>query len=55
MTIKEAITPAEASRLLSHCRNDIEALALLLWNRGKAKTLESGIEQAKQIREHANQ
>ena len=54
MSITKRITPQEASKLLNQCDNNIETLALALWNKGKAATLESGVEKAKQIREHAN-
>lgn len=44
------ITKAEAKVLLNHCGNDIGILALLLWDKGKAGSLESGIEKAKRIK-----
>lgn len=44
------ITKSEAEILFQHCDNSIEKLALVLWNAGKAETLESGIEKAKRIK-----
>lgn len=47
------LTKAEANILLRCCKNNVETLALLLWNRGKASTLESGIKRAKKIKNFA--
>lgn len=47
------LTKQEAKILLNHCGNDIEVLALLLWNIGKAESLDSGIEKAKRIKNFA--
>ena len=48
------LTKEDATVLLNHCGNDIEILALLLWNKGKAESLDSGIEKAKKIKNFAN-
>lgn len=48
------ISAHEAKTLFEHCGNDIEILALLLWNTGKAETLESGIKKAKRIKNFIN-
>lgn len=48
------LTKAEANVLLRHCENDVGKLALLLWDRGKAVSLESGIKKAKRIKNFAN-
>lgn len=47
------LTKADANILLRHCENNVETLALLLWSKGKVKTLESGIKRAKKIKNFA--
>ena len=49
------LTKADANILLRYCENNTEKLALLLWNTGKAKTLESGVKRAKKIKNFANE
>lgn len=49
------LTKADAKTLLNHCENNIDSLALLLWNKGKVKTLESGVKIAKKIKNFANE
>jgi hypothetical protein len=48
------ITQIEAKELLNYCNNNIETLALILWNKGKAKSIENGINKAKKIKNFAN-
>lgn len=48
------ITKQEAKVLLNHCEDNVETLALILWNIGKAESLDSGIEKAKRIKNFAN-
>lgn len=47
------LTREDAKTLFNHCENNVNKLALLLYNTGKAKTLESGIEKAKRIKNFA--
>lgn len=47
------LTKADANILLNHFENNVENLALMLWNTGKAKTLKSGVERAKKIKNFA--
>lgn len=49
------LTKADAKTLLNYCEDNIESLALLLWNKGKVKTLESGVKRAKKIKNFANE
>lgn len=49
------LTKVEANILLRYCENNIDTLALLLWNKGKVKTLESGVKRAKKIKNFANE
>lgn len=49
------LTKADANILLRYCEDNIEKLALLLWNTGKVKTLESGVKRAKKIKNFANE
>lgn len=44
------ITTHEAKILFEYCDNDTGKVAFLLWNTGKAKTLQSGIKKAKRIK-----
>ena len=48
------LTKADAKILLNYCENNIESLALLLWDKGKVKTLENGVKRAKKIKNFAN-
>lgn len=48
------LTREDAKTLLNHCENNVEKLALLLWNSGKVKTLESGIKRAIKIKNFAS-
>lgn len=48
------ISKGEANILFRHFDNDIEKLALALWNAGKSGTLESGIKKAKRIKNFIN-
>lgn len=50
-----SLTKTDAETLLNHCENNIENLALLLWNKGKVKTLEIGLKRAKKIKNFANE
>jgi hypothetical protein len=50
-----SLTKAEANILLRYCENNIDSLALLLWNKGKVKTLENGVKRAKKIKNFANE
>lgn len=47
------ITKEEAKVLLNHCEDNVETLALILWDKGKANSLESGINKAKRIKNFA--
>lgn len=48
------LTKAEAKTLINYCEGDIGRLALILWNTGKTKSMESGIKRAKKIKNFAN-
>ena len=48
------LTKTDARILLNHCENNVENLALLLWNTGKVKTLDSGMKRALKIKNFAN-
>lgn len=48
------LTKADANILLNYCENNIDTLALLLWNKGKANTLEIAVKRAKKIKNFAN-
>jgi len=43
------LTKENCVTLSNHFNNDASNLGLLLWNRGKVKTLESGVLRAKKI------
>lgn len=43
------LTAQQAKTLVEHCNNDIGALAIVLWNYGKAKSMERGIYKAKKL------
>jgi len=48
------LTQQDAKTLINHCENNIETLAVLLYDRGLSKTLKSGINKAKKIKNFAN-
>jgi hypothetical protein len=48
------LTQQDAKTLLNHCENNIETLAVLLYDKGRAKSLKSGINKAKKIKNFAN-
>lgn len=43
------ITKEEATVLLQHCNNDIAQLGLLLWNNGRASSIERGVYKATKL------
>lgn len=47
------LTKADANILLRYCEDNVNSLALLLWNTGKAGSLDSGIKKAKKIKNFA--
>ena len=47
------LTPQDANKLINHCNNDLETLAVMLWDKGKAKTLQSGLSRAKNLSKFA--
>ena len=47
------LTQQEANKLLNYCDNDLGKLALILWNKGKVKSIDSGIKRAKKIQKFA--
>lgn len=49
------ITKEEAKTLIDYCDGDTGSLALLLWNTGKAKSMESGVKRAEKIKNFANE
>jgi len=48
------LTQTEAKKLLNYCNNDLGKLSLVLWNKGKVKSIESGIKRANRIKKFAN-
>lgn len=49
------LTKEDAKTLLNYCGGDIGRLAFILWNKGKVKSKESGIQMAKKIKNFANE
>ena len=47
------LTKKDAKILLNSCENNVENLGLLLWNRGKTKTLETAVKKAIKIKKFA--
>lgn len=47
------LTQEEAKKLVNYCENNTETLAVLLYDRGRAKSLKSGINKAKKIKNFA--
>lgn len=47
------ITKNECLTLLNSFDNDLGKLAFVLWNRGRAKSIESGLKKAKRIKNFA--
>ena len=47
------LTKKDAKILLNSCENNVENLGLLLWNRGKAKTLEIAVKKAIKLKKFA--
>lgn len=50
-----SLTKEDAKTLINYFDGDIGSLALLLWNKGKVKSLESGVKRAKKIKNFANE
>jgi hypothetical protein len=48
------LTQQDAKTLLNHCENNIETLAIILYDRCLVKSLKSGINKAKRIKVFAN-
>lgn len=47
------LTQQEAKILLNNCNNNTETLAVVLWNKGKSKNLESAVKKAIKIKKFA--
>ena len=47
------LSKEEAKELVNHFDNDTNKIGLLLWNKGKARSLESGIKKAIKIKNFA--
>ena len=48
------LTQSEAKTLLEACDNDVAKLGLVLWDRGKAISIESGVKRAKRLARFAS-
>jgi len=44
------LTKKEVNYLFTHFNDDVNAIALLLWTRGKANTLEGGVKRALKLK-----
>lgn len=53
-TMMYGITQEEAKKLVEFCGNDLQTLAILLWNYGKAGCLEDAPHKAQELIDFAN-
>ena len=53
-TMMYGITQEEAKKLVEFCGNDLQTLAILLWNYGKAGCLEDAPHKAQELVDFAN-